>query len=291
MVKDRKAKSESQPELKLNFQRVSDIMEQEKTQPTRTILKTETFVDELLGGGIETGQTIAVIGEFGTGKTQLLYSLLCTLPGQKLLIDCEGTFRASRLYEVAQNRSKISGTDPEKVVNETVHVRALSTDEQIAAFQQAIKWETKPDVIMVDGLITLFREEFSGGRAELSPRQQKLNHFIHMLNDYSWRNNKVVIVTNQVCSNPDSTVLYPQPEERNKPAGGNIFGHGINNQIYLRKVAGSKNKRIAIITDSSYIPRLETSFVITANGVEKPPKKAEEKTERGAEEETKEGEA
>ena len=68
-------------------------------------------LDELLGGGIETGAITELFGEFRTGKTQLCHTLavICQLPldmgggeGKCLYIDTEGTFRPERLLAVAE---------------------------------------------------------------------------------------------------------------------------------------------------------------------------------------------
>ncbi len=68
-------------------------------------------LDELLGGGIETGAITELFGEFRTGKTQLCHTLavMCQLPldmgggeGKCLYIDTEGTFRPERLLAVAE---------------------------------------------------------------------------------------------------------------------------------------------------------------------------------------------
>lgn len=71
-------------------------------------------LDELLGGGIETGAITELFGEFRTGKTQLCHTLavICQLPldmgggeGKCLYIDTEGTFRPERLLAVAERYS------------------------------------------------------------------------------------------------------------------------------------------------------------------------------------------
>ena len=77
-------------------------------------------LDDLLGGGIETGAITELFGEFRTGKTQLCHTLavICQMPldmgggeGKCLYIDTEGsllffitlgTFRPERLLAVAE---------------------------------------------------------------------------------------------------------------------------------------------------------------------------------------------
>jgi DNA repair protein RAD51 len=68
-------------------------------------------LDNLLGGGIETGSLTEIFGEFRTGKTQLCHTLCvsCQRPmdqggaeGRALYIDTEGTFRAPNLARIAE---------------------------------------------------------------------------------------------------------------------------------------------------------------------------------------------
>jgi RecA/RadA recombinase len=62
-------------------------------------------------GGVETGSITELFGEFRTGKSQLCHTLCvtCQLPldqgggeGKALYIDTEGSFRPSRLIQIAE---------------------------------------------------------------------------------------------------------------------------------------------------------------------------------------------
>ena len=62
-------------------------------------------------GGVETGSITELFGEFRTGKSQLCHTLCvtCQLPldqgggeGKALYIDTEGSFRPSRLLQIAE---------------------------------------------------------------------------------------------------------------------------------------------------------------------------------------------
>ena len=69
-------------------------------------------------GGVETGSITELFGEFRTGKSQLCHTLCvtCQLPldqgggeGKALYIDTEGSFRPSRLIQIAE-RYGLDGT-------------------------------------------------------------------------------------------------------------------------------------------------------------------------------------
>ncbi|RLI11555.1 DNA repair and recombination protein RadA, partial [Candidatus Bathyarchaeota archaeon] len=85
-------------------------------------------LDEALGGGIETQALTELIGEYGSGKTQicLMLSVTAQLPfedgglnGNVAFIDTEGTFMPERIYQIASAR----GMDPEAVANNILVAR------------------------------------------------------------------------------------------------------------------------------------------------------------------------
>ena len=90
-------------------------------------------LDQLLGGGVETGSITEIFGEFRTGKTQICHTLAvtCQLPiskgggeGMAMYVDTEGTFRPERLIPVA----KRFGLDEQQVLDNVAYARAHNTD-------------------------------------------------------------------------------------------------------------------------------------------------------------------
>lgn len=69
-------------------------------------------VDDLLGGGVETGAITQFYGEPGSGKTQLCYTTCVMLVSdyKVIYIDTEGKFRPSRIDSVAKARGLESRT-------------------------------------------------------------------------------------------------------------------------------------------------------------------------------------
>ena len=75
-------------------------------------------LDNLLGGGIETGSLTEIFGEFRTGKTQMMHTLAVTsqrpldhggAEGRVIYIDTEGTAQhQSIFYPTPTNQSPIS---------------------------------------------------------------------------------------------------------------------------------------------------------------------------------------
>ncbi|MCQ5361876.1 MAG: DNA repair and recombination protein RadA [Candidatus Methanomethylicia archaeon] len=223
-------------------------------------------LDNLLGKGIETQAITELIGEFGSGKTQICHELSVTvqlpvekggLNGRALYIDTEGTFRPERIMNIARGL----GIDPDEALGNIIYARAYNSDHQILLVDEATNLIPANNVrlVIVDSVITHFRSEYPG-REALAPRQQKLNKHLHQLLRMSDIFNIAVVVTNQIQSAPD--VFFGNP---NKPAGGNILAHGSTYRIWLRK--SKENRRIARIIDSPMHPESECLFAITSEGL------------------------
>lgn len=223
-------------------------------------------LDNLLGKGIETQAITELIGEFGSGKTQICHELSVTvqlpverggLNGKALYIDTEGTFRPERIMNI----SKGLGIDPDGALGNIIYARAYNSDHQILLIDEATNLIPANNIrlVIVDSVITHFRSEYPG-REVLAIRQQKLNKHLHQLLRISDIFNIAVVVTNQIQSAPD--VFFGNP---NKPAGGNILAHGSTYRIWLRK--SKENRRIARIIDSPMHPESECLFAITSEGL------------------------
>jgi len=137
-------------------------------------------LDELLGGGIETGSITELFGEFRTGKTQLCHTLCvtCQLPtesgggeGKALYIDTEGTFRPERLLKIAE-RYGLKGED---VLENVSYARAYNSDHQNTLLEQAcgMMAEQRYALVVVDSVTAMYRTDYTG-RGELAERQMKL---------------------------------------------------------------------------------------------------------------------
>lgn len=231
-------------------------------------------LDDLLGGGVETGAMTELYGEYRTGKTQLCHQLCITaqLPSSMggfntdeknpiscIYIDTEGTFRPERIVSMANRFGK--DIDVQTMLKHIHHGRAYNSDHQMVLAENIIKDLpiNNVKIVIVDSLIAHFRAEFVG-RGTLAARQQKLNQHIHTLLKLAEVYNIAVIVTNQVHSQPD--MFFGDPTA---PVGGHILAHASHTRIYLRKSKGER--RIARIVDSPLLPESETVFAITQDGI------------------------
>lgn len=223
-------------------------------------------LDELIGGGVETGCLTEFFGEYRTGKTQLMHQLCVNvqltedeggLNGRALFIDTENTFRPERIIQIADSL----GLDHEKTLQNIVYGRAYNSDHQSLLLKEAMKVIAEKNIklIVVDSIIGHYRSEFIG-RGTLANRQQLLNVYISSLQRISETYDVAVVFTNQVQSKPD--VFFGDPT---RAAGGHILAHGATLRLYLRK--GKGQQRICRLIDSPHLPDGETLFQITEEGI------------------------
>ncbi|MCK4269944.1 MAG: DNA repair and recombination protein RadA [Methanogenium sp.] len=245
----------------------------------KEVRKLKTLVDEfddLMGGGLETKSISEVYGEFGSGKSQISHQMAVNvqlpedvggLGGSCLYIDTENTFRPERIEQMVNGLELDIEIPPVSEFLEHIHVaKGYTSDHQMLLIDSArelaseLKDSEKPvRLIIVDSLTAHFRAEYSG-RGTLSLRQQKLNKHMYDLAKLAEEYNAVVLVTNQVMSNP--AVFFGDPT---KPIGGNIVGHASKFRLYLRKSKGSK--RVAKLVDSPNLPDGEAAFLVESAGL------------------------
>ena len=223
-------------------------------------------MDELLGGGFETQSICEVFGEFGSGKTQIGHQLAVNtilptsqggLNGEVFYIDTEDTFRPERIAQMAE----AVGMDPQDALDRIHVARAYNSAHQMLLVDEIKRMAKSIDVklVIVDSLTSHFRAEFVG-RGMLASRQQKLNKHLKELKQLSDVQNALILVTNQVMSNP--AALWGDPT---KAIGGHIVGHASTFRLYLRKSKGGR--RIARLIDSPNLPEGEAVFTVTAEGL------------------------
>lgn len=225
-----------------------------------------SVLNHIMGGGIETGVITELIGEYGSGKTQICYNLsvLAPLPeeqgglgGKVCVIDTEGTFLPERIKQIAENR----GYDPAEALDQVMVARAYNSSHQLTIIQQLPQVIQEHDIklVIVDSMISHFRGEYIG-RGTLAERQQKIGGALGNLLRVAEAFNVAVVLTNQVQATP--SVMFGDP---NKPTGGHVMAHACNHRVYIRK--GRKNTRLIQVIDSPYLPEEKVRIAITEAGV------------------------
>jgi len=225
-------------------------------------------LDGILAGGVRTRGITEFVGEYSTGKTESLLTILCEALGRNstfgaIFFDSEESFSEKRVAQIARLR----GYEPKEILGRILYVPVWHTQH----FMESVRWadrlikERNVKLLLVDSIIAPLRAEYVG-REVLWQRQQLLNRILRDLLNYAKGFNLAVVVTNQVVANPQ--VVYTGDPTANKvPTGGNILAHNAETRIYLRKAAYG-NKRIARLIDSSWLPPAECVFQITEKGIE-----------------------
>jgi DNA repair protein RadA len=246
------------------FTPANKILEQRSHM--RRCRTSSSVLNHILGGGIETGVITELIGEYGSGKTQICYNLSVLAPlseeeggldGKVCVIDTEGTFLPERIKQIAENR----GYDSTEALDQVLVARAYNISHQLTIIQQLPQVIQEHDIklVIVDSIISHFRGEYIG-RGSLAERQQKLGGALGNLLRVAEAVNVAVVLTNQVQATP--AVMFGDP---NKPTGGHVMAHACNHRVYIRK--GRKNTRLIQVIDSPYLPEERVRIAITEAGV------------------------
>jgi DNA repair protein RadA len=227
--------------------------------------------DFFLGGGIETQALTEIAGEFGSGKSQLCYTICVTAnegsPDNGIIfVDTENTFRAERIHQIAESR----GMDAEEMLKKIFVCRIYYSAHLEAVIRSLAKYieQYKARLVIIDSIISLHRAEFAG-RETLAERQQRLNAILHKLIRLAEIYNVAIVYTNQVQAQPDN--LFGGSSMI--AAGGNIMTHASTYRIFLRKAG---HNRIATMLDSPYHAYSQVKFAIGEQGIEDLEKKVSE---------------
>ena len=248
------------------FRRAAEIQKLRRTH-IEYLTTGSRKLDELIGGGVETGSITEIAGSYGAGKSELAHQLSVNvqlprerggLEGSCLYFDTEKTFRPERIAEMAE----AVGLNSKEAVNRIIVAECYTSDHQIFLLNNShrIVRENNIRLIVVDSLMAHFRSEYIG-REALAERQQKLNQYMARLSRLARKFNLTVFVTNQAVSSPDFFGAT-------HPTGGNIVAHSSCTRLWIRRPKAMSPLRIVRLTESPWLPVGEAVFRITSSGVE-----------------------
>ena len=241
---------------------IIELMAYQEAQPRLASKCTE--VDDLFSGGLVSESVYEVYGEFGCGKTQLCLSLAAEALANDehvIWIDCEDTFKPRRLREIMIARELATEETVDSKLEKVKYFYTPNTEQLLGTVDSLSKLllEIKPRIVILDGAIGQFREEYLG-RGTLSERQNQIARLMTHIKNISFYFRCVVLFTNQVQSDP--SVMFGDPI---KPIGGNIVAHASSYRVYLKK---SGKKRIARMIDSPEHEQKDAAYQLTVKGIE-----------------------
>ncbi len=158
-------------------------------------LATNTPLDKLLNGGIESDAITNVYGPAGSGKTNIALATLisCCETKKAVYIDTEGSFSLERFQQLGGN---------ERHMNDIIFIEPATWKEQ---HEKILKLEKAIDdsigLIIVDSLVSLYRLELSEDNFSVINRQLATQYSV--LSRISRAKKIPVLVTNQVYSCKD----------------------------------------------------------------------------------------
>jgi len=221
-------------------------------------------VDALISGGVKPECTYEVYGEFGSGKTQFCLALAVEAISQEknvVWVDCEDTFRPNRVIEILKERGYAQDDEEALKYLERIDYFFTPNTEQLMGTINALSdvlLEKKPRLVVIDGSIGQFREEYLG-RGTLADRQNQIARLMTHLKNIAFYFKCTVVYTNQVQSDP--SIMFGDPT---KPIGGNVVGHAATYRMYFKK---SGRKRIARMVDSPEHPQGDAPFALDSKGI------------------------
>lgn len=241
------------------------VIELLEYQKNFNVLKTKcNALDDLFNGGLEPEATYEIYGEFGSGKTQFCNTLTVEAisEGDNVVwIDCEDTFKPRRIMEIIQAREYAEDEEEAKEMLKHITYFYCPNTEQMMGTVNALSellMEKKPRLVILDGAIGQFREEYLG-RGTLAERQMQIARLMTHVKNISYYFKCTVIFTNQVMSDP--SVMFGDPI---KPIGGNVVAHASGYRLYFKKPG---KKHIARMVDSPEHAQADAEFVLNDKGV------------------------
>jgi DNA repair protein RadB len=165
-------------------------------------------LDKSLEGGIPFENVSLIYGEAETGKTTLAMQLTvnCALQGYKtLFIDCDGTFSAQRLSQIASENFK-------KVAELMILVKPNSFREQTVVIDKLPEYVVKNfGLLVVDTLTSLYRVEIAEHPNKTFELNRELNRQMALLAQIAKTRKIAVIIASQVRSVFDEAYVSIEP--------------------------------------------------------------------------------
>lgn len=249
-----------------------DLKKKEAAEKSEFKIKTNTVLDDIIGGGIPEGKSALLYGEFASGKTQTCETATVLTNGHVIYIDIEDSCRMERLREMCETR----GLDWDKVRDKIIYFQPQDWMEQMlisfTSLPSPVDVDGKVDLIICDSLNKHFRGIEFQGRETLGLKTGMLREFIFQLEKAAKLHHAALLYTSQVYDEPNAGA-YTSKSDTQKPIGGHSLEHQPDFILFFMK-SGATNVRICRMIDSSYNKLAERSFVITEKGIEDVPEDA-----------------
>lgn len=215
-------------------------------------LSSGSCVDELLGGGVDTGTITQIYGESGTGKTSicLMLAYKTALNGGKVVyMDTEG-LSGERIEQIFRNQSAL----------ENVFVYEIyDFKQQSSVIKNISKVCEKEDVqlIVVDCFTSLYRSELEDESKQVKMKRELTFQLTYLLG-LARKHDLAVVITNQMFTDIKNGF--------NKPLGGPSIDHLSKIIIGIQRV--NRKRKAVLMKHRSHAEGNSCLFQITDLGIE-----------------------
>jgi DNA repair protein RadB len=224
-------------------------------------------IDELLGGGFESGTVTQLYGEAGSGKTNICLQVAigCAQKGKSVIyIDSEG-FSPERFLQIARAGARSDAEDVEGIARRIIIYEPHSFEQQTSCINEietVIKEKRDKNgvaLLILDSATLFYRLELDDERS-VYLRRVLANQIMNLL-EIARMHDLAVIITNQVYMDIDNGKL--------RASGGYAIEHLSKVIVQLEKAEEGRGKRRATLKKHRSMPE-DTSceFFITSKGVE-----------------------
>jgi DNA repair protein RadB len=212
-------------------------------------LATNTPLDKLLEGGIESDAITNIYGPPGSGKTNIVLSaaLSCLSSGKKVVyMDTEGSFSFDRFEQIGGTAESLKSI---------IFVNVHEWGEQHRDMQKLEKLANDIGLVVIDSMVALYRLEMDERNFQTINKQLATQYSI--LSKITRTKNVPVIITNQVYSKGENVELTSRT----------IARYWSKTLVELKRTE-KENQRIAIVRKHRSIPEGRSiEFLITKDGL------------------------
>lgn len=152
-------------------------------------------IDKILEGGIQSEHIALIYGEPETAKTTLAMqcAVSCAMQGHKtLVIDCDGTFSAKRLSQVASQSF-------EKIAESIILMKPNDFRDQAVVIDRLTDYINKGfALVIVDTINSLYRAKVSESPAKAFELNRELNRQLASLAQIARTQKVAIVIVSQV---------------------------------------------------------------------------------------------
>ncbi len=217
-------------------------------------------LDEMLGGGIKSGEVTLVYGEPSTGKTSLAIqcAVVCAERSLKtIFIDSDNTFSPTRLAQIAGNKL-------ERVSQLIFVFKPRSFQEQSSLIEALPNYNLNGiALIAVDTVTALYRAEL-GSTENIFALNMELNWQLAYLNELARTYGIAVLLTGQVHS-----MVRGELEGKVEPVANRLLKFWSQKIIRLKTAADSTAKEAVLEKENEPQTRklIRCPYILVDNGI------------------------